>query len=388
MNEQPRRLASRLRIERFAQIEKVDLRFGDLTLLVGAQGTGKSIALQWLKASLDGKQLIRALSEAGNTLKDDRTIIDLVFGDGMGKGWSGDSSIQLDSGSVTPRALVRRGTDTGRAFFIPAQRSMLISDGWASPFQKLGEEVPVVARIFSQTLFDLFSKRGDEILFPADRRLKKEIRDQIDRAIFHSGQVSIETDRLAKRLRLTHDDMQLPYMTWTAGQREFTPLLLGLYHLLPQRGQGKQENIDWVIIEEPEMGLHPEAVAVVALLLLDLLWRGYRVVVATHSSDLLNVVWMLRELQAHHAEWQLVCEGLGLPKAGQLKKVAKSALGKQYRVNLLAFEADGRVGSTDISTLDPNSDNEQIAGWGGLAGVASTMNEAVFRAVSPSPERQ
>ena len=381
MSDTGRRLASRLRIERFAQIENVDLRFGDLTLLVGAQGTGKSIALQWLKAALDGKQLVKALKEAGHTLTDAETVVDLVFGDGMGKGWSGDTSVRLDGSSITPQSLGRRGTDTGRAFFIPAQRSMLISDGWASPFQKLSEEVPVVARIFSQTLFDLFSKRGDEVLFPADRRLKKEVRDQIDRAVFHSGEVSIETDRLAKRLRLTHGSMQLPYMTWTAGQREFTPLLLGLYHLLPQRGQAKREDIDWVVIEEPEMGLHPEAVSVVVLLLLDLLWRGYRVVVATHSSDLLNAVWMLQELKGNDAHWKLVCEGLGLPTAGQLRNVAKAALEKSYRVNLLAFESDGRVGSTDISSLDPDSENERISGWGGLAGVASTMNEAVFRAV-------
>ncbi len=32
--------------------------------------------------------------------------------------------------------------------------------------------------------------------------------------------------------------------------------------------------IDWLIIEEPEMGLHPQAVMVFMLLVLDLLWRG------------------------------------------------------------------------------------------------------------------
>ncbi len=67
-------------------------------------------------------------------------------------------------------------------------------------------------------------------------------------------------------------------MTWTAGQREFTPLTLGLYHLLPSVKLRKREETDWVVLEEPEMGLHPQAVTVVMLLVLELLWRGYRVV--------------------------------------------------------------------------------------------------------------
>ena len=267
MSNNRRRPASRLTIEHFAQIRRADLRFGDLTVLVGAQGTGKSLALQWLKAAIDGKHLFRALSEAGHTLSDDETVIDLVFGDGMGKGWGTESKIRLDGKPITPESLARRGADHERAFFIPAQRSMLISDGWASPFQKLNEDVPVVARIFSQTLFDLFSKRGAQVLFPADRLLKKEIREQIDDAVFHSGEVSIVTRGPRRSLRLAHGESELPYMTWTAGQREFTPMLLGLYHLLPQRKRTKREEIDWAIIEEPEMGLHPQAVSVVVLLL-------------------------------------------------------------------------------------------------------------------------
>ena len=48
--------------------------------------------------------------------------------------------------------------------------------------------------------------------------------------------MGIEQDRHhAKRLNLIHGESRLPFMTWTAGQREFTPLLLGLYHLLPSR---------------------------------------------------------------------------------------------------------------------------------------------------------
>lgn len=173
-------------------------------------------------------------------------------------------------------------------------------------------------------------------------------------------------------------------MAWTAGQREFTPLLLGLYHLLPSQRILKQESIDWVVIEEPEMGLHPHAITVVMLLVLDLLWRGYRVVLSTHSPHLLTSVWMLQQLQAHNARDTLLCEAFDIPTSPQMRRVAMAALKKKYKVHLLAFEEDEKVRSTDISALDPGSEDERIAGWGGLTGFSSRFGEAVRRAVNES----
>jgi hypothetical protein len=171
-------------------------------------------------------------------------------------------------------------------------------------------------------------------------------------------------------------------MTWTAGQREFTPLLLGLYHLLPPRKFLKQDDIDWVIIEEPEMGLHPQAVTVVLLLVLDLLWRGYRVVLSSHSPHVMTALWMLRRLKENKARWQLLCEAFDVRPSQQIQKVAKAALTKDYRVHLLSFGADDRVVSQDISALDPSSDDDGEAGWGGLTGFSSRFGDAVRAAVN------
>lgn len=373
----------RLTIRNFAHIAEAQLRFADLTVLVGAQGTGKSLALQWLKVAKDGRQIVGALREAGHSTDRPEVLIDLIFGAGMGASWRQDTEVALNARAIKPASIGRFGNGDERVFFIPAHRSMLISDGWAAPFQKLTTDAPVVARIFSQNLFDRFSARGEGDLFPVEGLLKKEYREQIDRAVFHGGRVGIEEDRQhAKRLRLSHAGMHLPFMTWTAGQREFTPLLLGLYHLLPSRKLLKQPAIDWVIIEEPEMGLHPEAVTVVMLLVLDLLWRGYRVALSTHSPHVLTAIWMLRLLQKHRARWQLVCEAFDVAPSQQLQRVAMAALQKSYQVHLLAFEGDGRVRATDISTLDPTSPDERVAGWGGLTGFSSRFGDAVRTAVN------
>lgn len=150
----------RLSIQNFAQIAEANLRFGDLTVLVGAQGTGKSLALQWLKVAMDGRQIVDALRAAGHTPDEDQVLIDLIFGVGMGSAWGPESKVLFNRKNIQPKRIGRLGTGVERAFFIPAHRSMLISDGWAAPFQKLSSQTPVVARIFSQNLFDRFSSRA------------------------------------------------------------------------------------------------------------------------------------------------------------------------------------------------------------------------------------
>jgi hypothetical protein len=55
-------------------------------------------------------------------------------------------------------------------------------------------------------------------------------------------------------------------MASSAAQREFVPLLLGLYWLLPAAKIAKRDKIEWVLIEEVEMGLHPSAISIFAAL--------------------------------------------------------------------------------------------------------------------------
>lgn len=379
--------SGRLVIHDFAQISDVDIRFRDLTVLVGAQGTGKSLLLQWLKASIDGKHIVQTLRDAGQEVSS-KTVIDLIFGVGMRAAWRTTTAISFDGKPVTPAGIERRGNGVEKLFFIPAHRSMLISDGWAMPFQKLGPETPVVARLFSQNLFQRFNTREGSNLFPLNRLLKKVYRQLVDDAVFHGGTVGVEqNEQLARRLRLRfkgEQETSLPFMTWTAGQREFTPLLLGLYHLLPPRTKKKDDNVDWVVIEEPEMGLHPQAVTVVMLLVLDLLWRGYRVVLSTHSPIVVTAVWALQRLARYKASYQLVCDAFSVPREYRtsLSRVAETALGKEFATYALQYHDDGRTIATDISKLDPDDDDDAVSGWGGLAGFSSRFGDAVRTAAN------
>ena len=265
-------------------------------------------------------------------------------------------------------------------FFVPSQRALLVGDGWAAPFQKLGTDVPVVARLFSQTLFELISSGG--VFFPAPSRFGQEIHDQIDRAVFHGATVSVCDSVHQRRLCLVRENTRLPYMAWTTGQREFVPLLLGLHYLLPHVKTRKRKHVDWVVIEEPEMGLHPRAITVVLLLVLDLLWRGYRVVLSTHSPHVLAAVWMLQRLKEHHAPWHLVCGAFEVKRDAQMRKVAAEALRKDYRVHYMFFDDAMQVRSKNISSLDVEDADDAISSWGGLAELSSRFGKAVRQAVN------
>lgn len=380
-----------LEVRNFAPIQSASITFGDLTVLVGPQASGKSLLLQWLKMALDAGEVVSALKEAGHDVRDPGGLIDLVFGEGMASSWSAAGTrVSFDGRAVEPAAWARsrKPKSGGSVFFVPAHRALLLAEGWPAPFMKLNADTPVVARLFSQNLYQRFSGRQAADLFPVDRILKRQYRRLIDDAVFHGGRVSLEKQNLRYRLRLEFEGgAKLPFMTWTAGQREFTPLLLGLYHVLPPRNLRKLPDVDWVVIEEPEMGLHPQAIRVFMLLVLDLLWRGYRVVLSTHSPLVLDVVWAVRHLAGRKGAADGLCGAFGVGRTVELRKVMEGALGKDYRVYCLEIPSSGKVVSRDISGLDPGSGDAAEADWGGLTGFSSRLGGAVRDSVNDGEPR-
>ncbi|MBI2808769.1 MAG: AAA family ATPase [Planctomycetes bacterium] len=375
-----------LEVKHFAQIDNARVEFGDLTVLVGPQASGKSLLLQWLKIAIDIGEVVFALKEAGHDVKAEKNLLDLVFGEGMSGAWiDGKTDVHFDGHLISPGSWTKgkRRKKEGSVFFIPAHRALLLAEGWPAPFLKLNADTPVVARLFSQNLYQRFSGRQAAPLFPVERILKEQYRYLIDEAVFHGGKVELEKEGLRYRLRLSFNELSLPFMTWTAGQREFTPLLLGLYHVLPPRKSKKRQEIDWVVIEEPEMGLHPQAIAVVMLLVLDLLWRGYKVVISTHSPLVLDIVWAIRLLHEHNARWQLLSQAFGAQDTQSIHPVMQHALGADYRVYFMDLDQKTRrVTTRDISTLDPDASDDKEATWGGLTGFSSRFGDAVRSAVN------
>ena len=307
------------------QITEASLTFGDLTVFVGPQATGKSIALQMLKLVVDAGQVQEEMRKYGlDWSRQLPRFLDVYFGEGMHGIWkAGSSRIQWDGSSVDLEKMAKRQqrVKVESLFFIPAQRVLTLRDGWPRPFTDYAPGDPFAVREFSERLRVLVEQEfGGESLFPQPRRLKSEFRQLLERDVFSKFSLKIDKVRSQKRLVLGtgNDPENLPYMVWSAGQREFVPLLLGCYWLMPPTKVSRRGDIEWVVLEELEMGLHPRAISVVLLLVFELLARGYRVCLSTHSSQVLDAIWALKHLRESNAKPEALLEVFGAPRTAPM----------------------------------------------------------------------
>lgn len=377
----------RMTLRNIGQIKEADIRFGDLTVFVGPQASGKSIALQWIK-SLQDCGLIQHQMHTHGLDYDGKLpeFLDAYFGEGMRSIWTRESSIEVNGKSIDfgKRVARQQLSRVESVFLIPAQRVLALTNGWPKPFTGYSAGDPYTVRAFSEELRLLMEREfnGTGPLFPKPNRLKADYRKLLQDSLFANFTLAVDKIQSQKRLVLSTGGNPLPYMVWSAGQREFVPLLLGLYWLMPPAKVTRRDKIEWVIIEELEMGLHPRAISVVLLIVLELLTRGYKVCLSTHSPQVLELVWALSALRAHGGSGGDLLDLFGCPKTGALRSVASKALSKTSKVYY--FDAGQTV--QDITHLDPSSDRAQEASWGGLLDFSARANEAVAKAVVNDPQ--
>lgn len=381
---------ARLQVANLSHIARADIDFGDFTVLVGPQATGKSLLLQTWKLVQDRGEIVSQLRLAGFTWRDNAEFLQLLLGQGWGQAWRSDTAVIAEGKKLslaTLRGLKGQPREEGRVFYIPAHRTLVLDNGWPQLFGAFTPDTPYVVRRFSQVLHGIISQfaiqgngETSSTLFPLEQRLKAEIKHKIDEAVFHGARLTLMRS-VAGRQELgleVGDRLKLGFMSWTAGQREVSPLLLSLYHLLPAGKIRKRDGIDWVVLEEPEMGLHPKAILAVLMLTLDLVARGYRVILSTHAPVVLDLIFGIHHLQQGGGGSRAVLKMFDLKPTPVMDKWAQSILAKEYRVFALDFDPDNLVRSKDISGLDPASEDEQESGWGGLTGFSSQINRSAF----------
>lgn len=376
-----------LTLRRIGQIKEANIEFGDLTVLVGPQASGKSIALQWLKLLLDTGPVQAQLSQYGlDWSKSVPEFLDLYFGEGMRSLWKeGSSEVRWQNESWDLRQRISRmpKKKPESVFLIPAQRVLTLRDGWPRPFSDYSPGDPFGVRWFSEKLRLLMERElgVSEAIFPKTKRLKGEYRKLLAKTIFGGFRLTVDKSRSQKRLVLGQlkNGEPLPYMVWSAGQREFVPLLLGLYWLMPPAKIPRRAGFEWVIIEEPEMGMHPRAITTVLLLIAELLDRDYRVCISTHSPQVLDLVWALQVLRETKSEPGQLLRIFEAPKTAGLLRVAGRVLEKKCKV----YYFEGHGGQVrDIIGLDPSALDKNEATWGGLLEFSGRANEAVASAMA------
>src|SRR5208337_4337570 len=140
--------------------------------------------------------------------------------------------------------------------------------------------------------------------------------------------------------------------------------------------KGKDEKIKQVVIEEPEMGLHPRAIRLLMYIVMELLYLGYSVVLSTHSPAILEIAWALSLIGESSDPLSAFCRLFGETKKKTMEDMASSVLKKSIRVHYFKPTEEGKTISIDISGMDPAGIADE-ADWGGLTEQSSFIGEIV-----------
>ena len=377
----------RFSIQNFGPIDNVSVDFGDLTILVGPQASGKSVTLETLKLAIDRDNIIETLDRYNYIIgHNTEKILNVYYGEGMSGIWKTDSKIEIDGEPFLRKSLPKKGDGNDETlFYIPAQRIMSISDGRPKNFMEFDSSSPYVLRSFSETL-RLFMQHGmgnADVLFPMKNRLKGFLRRSFDESIFHQAKIVMDERSGQKKMVLNIDDMSIPFMSWSAGQKEFMPLLLAFYCLSgPPSKVVKKEKYKYVVIEEPEMGLHPRAIISVILQILELIQTGgYKVIVSTHSPVFLEFAWAFNLLKENESQrYEALYEVFNVPVSSPVREMLEGLFEKSIHTYYFRRRnRNGKVVSHDISSLDVTATDNIIAEWGGLSEFSTRVSDVVSK---------
>jgi hypothetical protein len=384
-----------LHIKNFGPIRDAALDFGDLTFVIGPQATGKSLALELFKLRVDAPHIISTLRNYNYVLNKSNAdnVLDWYFGEGLSALFRPETDILFDGQRFTPNDLLKvmsqqRANEMPQetVFYVPAQRILSISDGRPKNFSEFDLDSPYVLRRFSEML-RLFLQGGlgnPDTIFPMRNRLKGGVRKSIETSIFHHGKVIVDKGGMQRKMKLEVNGLTIPFMAWSAGQKEFMPLLLAVYCLSgPPTQVINKSDYRWVVIEEPEMGLHPRAILAVMLELIELMQQGYKVLVSTHSSTFLEFVWAFNFLRTLPEERfrEAMCELFEVAPNSTAASLFVGLQEKAIKTYYSHLDEANQSTFADISSLDALSENQAIAEWGGLNTFSTKASDIVSKYV-------
>lgn len=382
----------KIEVKNFGPIKNANVDFGDITIFIGAQASGKSLLLQLMKLLLDKEHIRSTMSRYNYVIgKNPENILNFYFGNGMASLWRDDTVICDEEQEYTKYSLVpkfERFDPKETLFYIPAQRVVSISDGRPKNFMEYDISTPYVLRQFSELLrlFFQYGLNGNNIVFPLRNRLKGAMKKSLQDNIFHQGKVLIDEASGQKKMNLSVKGLSIPFMAWSAGQKEFMPLLMAFYCLSgPISNVVDRNQYKYVVLEEPEMGLHPKAILSILLEIIELMQNGYKIILSTHSSVLLEFVWAFNNIKNSNASKEqkekMLMQLLDVEQFEAIPQMMDGVFEKSIRTYYFANK-NGEVETMDISHLDVMSDNPDMADWGGLSLFSEKASQIVSSVIN------
>ncbi len=374
-------------VKNFGPIKNANVGLGDLTILIGPQASGKSLFLELFKLVKDHDHIVSTLEKYNYILgKSTHSLTEYYFGEGLSSLIKDSTEVIANDKDMTEK-LTTTAVDVADAghesvFYVPAQRILSIADGRPKNFMEFDLSTPYPLRFFSETLrvFMQSELANPDVIFPMKQRLTTSVKDSINSSIFHNGKVILDLSGGQRKMKLSIGGMTLPFMTWSAGQKEFMPLLLAIYCLSGHSSSVlKRNDYRWVVIEEPEMGLHPKAIESVIIEVIELLHQGYKVILSTHSSIFVDFAWTLQWLRGLNDKTfiRAMCTLFNLKDDANSEALFDGLKSKSVKVYYFDTKDEEGVVATDISSLDVMDSDQIISEWGGLSSFASRASEIV-----------
>ena len=258
-----RKKRTTIRLENIGLITEAKVNLGDLTVLVGPQASGKSVFLQTLKLAMDRNHILGVFEQQNVVFnRDPAAVLNGFYGRGMADMLKDSPNVTWKRQCYELQALTKfkkpKSSQIERLFYIPAQRVVSLPSGVSQTFGSFNFGDPYVLRYFAHQVHNLLQNefRSTARLFPAKGRLNEVLKKPILENLFGGAQLAVEPKDFTKTLMLEIDGLSegLPFLAWSAGQREFVPLLLGLYWLCPAGKVSKRDHIEWLSSKSPRWG--------------------------------------------------------------------------------------------------------------------------------------
>ena len=158
-------------------------------------------------------------------------------------------------------------------------------------------------------------------------------------------------------------------------------MLMAFYCLsVPPSIVNRKENYKYVVIEEPEMGLHPKAIISVILQIIELIKTGgYQVVISSHSPVFLEFAWAFNLLKTIKQRDSALCELFDIPEGSPASMILSGLFEKTIKTYYFNHSSNDKVDTTDISSLDAGATDDMISEWGGISSFATKTSEIVSK---------
>ena len=109
--------------------------------------------------------------------------------------------------------------------------------------------------------------------------------------------------------------------------------------------------------------------------------RGYKVIVSTHSAQILELIWAIRFIAKSNSGPTRLRQLLNLKAGAYSKDLTETILNKKTFKTYYFSRQESVVSVKDISTLDAEDPDEAVSDWGGLTLFSTKTSDVVTEAM-------